>query len=161
MSAAPALTVVLRPEEAGDDAFLCELYATTREQELSIVPWSEDERRAFCDSQSRIQRLAYRGQFPSADFDVILVDGRPAGRLAVDRTEDDIHVIDIALLPEHRGQGTGSSLLTHLVEEADRNGRSVSLHVERTNPAWRLYERLGFRAVGEAGLSVLMRWSGA
>lgn len=161
MSARPALSIACRPEEAGDDPFLCDLYATTREQELSVVPWTDEERRTFCDAQSRTQRLGYRAQFPNADFDVIFADGRPAGRLAVDRSGDAIHLIDIALLPEHRGHGAGTSLLRELVEEAARDGRPVSLCVERTNPARRLYERLGFRPVGQTDLSVLMQWSGA
>lgn len=161
MNADAALRIGRRPEEAGDDAFLCDLYATTRERELSVIPWPEQEKRTFCEAQSRTQRRAYRGQFPDADFDVILVDGCPAGRLAVDRSGETIHVIDVALLPEHRGRGAGTSLLRELVDEAASDGRSVSLCVERTNPARRLYERLGFRPVGETDLSVLMRWSGA
>ena len=159
MSVVPALGVALRPEESSDDAFLCDLYATTREQELSVLPWTEQERRAFCDSQSRTQRLAYRGQYPNADFDVLLVGGQPVGRLAVDRSGDGIHVIDIALMPEHRRHGAGTSVLRALLDEAAEDDRSVSLYVALANPARRLYERLGFTVAADAGPSILMTWS--
>lgn len=63
--------------------------------------------------------------------------------------------MDIALLPEFRGRGTGTRLLRELLTEGRESGRSVSIHVERGNPTRRLYERLGLRAVGEHGIYVL------
>jgi ribosomal protein S18 acetylase RimI-like enzyme len=79
---------------------------------------------------------------------VILVDGKPAGRLYVHRRPSEIRIVDIALLPKHRGNGVGTRLLEDLLAEGDGAGKSVTIHVERMNPALRLYERLGF-ALGE------------
>jgi ribosomal protein S18 acetylase RimI-like enzyme len=64
--------------------------------------------------------------------------------------------MDIALLPERRGRGIGTRLLQELLDAGRASGRSVSIHVERENPARRLYERLGFHAVGEHGIHLLM-----
>ncbi len=74
----------------------------------------------------------------------MLVDGRPAGRLYVDRTAARIQIVDIALLPEHRDAGVGGRLLRQLLAEAAESGLPVSLHVTTHNPAQRLYARLGF-----------------
>ena len=59
--------------------------------------------------------------------------------------------MDIALLPEYRGRGIGTALLEELLVEADATGRRVTIHVERFNPARRLYERLGFVEAGDPG----------
>ncbi len=47
-----------------------------------------------------------------------------------------------------------------LLAEGERTGKTVSIHVERHNPALGLYDRLGFRPVGEHGVYVLMRADG-
>jgi ribosomal protein S18 acetylase RimI-like enzyme len=67
--------------------------------------------------------------------------------------------MDIALLPPFRGQGIGAGLLRPLLAEGADAGRSVSIHVEQSNPAMSLYRRLGFVPVGEHGVYILMRWT--
>jgi ribosomal protein S18 acetylase RimI-like enzyme len=87
---------------------------------------------------------------------VILVDGEPVGRLYVHRGRSDIRIVDIALLPEHRGGGIGTSLVEELFREADEAGKTVTIHVERMNPALRLYERLGFELAEDKGLYLFL-----
>jgi ribosomal protein S18 acetylase RimI-like enzyme len=69
--------------------------------------------------------------------------------------------MDIALVPEHRGTGIGTQLLRELQEEARSAGKSLTIHVERFNPAMRLYERLGFRQIEDKGVYLLMEWRAA
>src|SRR6185437_16635571 len=102
------------------------------------------------------QDAYYREHYASAAFDVIEVDGEPAGRLYVARWDHDIRIIDIALLPEYRGRGIGTALLRELLAEAAADGKRLSIHVELNNPARRLYERLGFVQVEERGVYLLM-----
>jgi ribosomal protein S18 acetylase RimI-like enzyme len=54
----------------------------------------------------------------------------------------------------------GERLIRELIAEARQAGASVSLHVLQANPARRLYERLGFRIVGQGEHEYLMQWSG-
>jgi ribosomal protein S18 acetylase RimI-like enzyme len=82
----------------------------------------------------------------------------PIGRLYVDRWADQIRLVDIALLPEHRGAGLGRAILEELLAEGERRGLPVTIHVEYNNPALRLYRRLGFRHVDSNGIYYLMRW---
>ena len=72
-------------------------------------------------------------------------NGEAVGRLYVARQQNEIRIVDIALLPEHRNSGIGTTLLNELLVEADGANKRVCIHVERFNPAMRLYERLGFR----------------
>jgi ribosomal protein S18 acetylase RimI-like enzyme len=146
----------LRPARPEDEAFLLAVYASTREEELAVVPWDAATKDAFLHMQFAAQNGYYRQQFPDATFDVVTVDGVPAGRLYVDWRDTEIRIIDIALLPEHRGRGIGTALLTSILDEAERTGKTVSIHVERENPARRLYERLGFVEVAQQGVHLLL-----
>ena len=106
------------------------------------------------------QDTEYRRHYPDGAFDVIEVDGRPAGRLYVDRRPDDIRIVDIALLPELRGAGVGGRLLARADRRGARRRAAVSIHVEIHNRGGRLYERLGFARRGRARAST-GGWSGA
>ena len=145
--------IELRPAEPADREFLYRVYAGTRTEELAVVPWDEAQKEAFLRSQFDAQDRWYREHYARATFEVVVVDGEPAGRLYLHRGESEIRIVDIALLPEHRGNGVGTALLRDLLAEADRR---VTIHVERFNPALRLYERLGFTLAEDKGVYLLL-----
>jgi ribosomal protein S18 acetylase RimI-like enzyme len=120
------------------------------------VPWDDAQKDAFLRSQFDAQDAWYCEHYAAASFDVIVLDGEPAGRLYVHRGESEIRIVDIALLPKHRGTGVGTSLLRELLAEADAAGKRVTIHVERLNPACRLYERLGFVVVEDKGVYLFL-----
>jgi ribosomal protein S18 acetylase RimI-like enzyme len=151
--------VTLRPIGADDRDFLLGLYATSRADELAPVPWSDDEKAAFVEQQFEAQARSYHDAYPDGDFLVVLVDGEPAGRLYLGRRPGELRVVDVLLLPAHRGRGLGTALLEAVIRVADRDGVGVTLHVEPWNPAKRLYERLGFESVEVTGIYELMRRS--
>ncbi|HYL05748.1 MAG TPA: GNAT family N-acetyltransferase [Thermoanaerobaculia bacterium] len=153
-------TVACRAVAPGDEELLYRIYASTRVEELAPVPWTAAQKEAFLRMQFRAQSEDYAANYPDAAFQVLLVDGTPAGRLYVDRRGDEVRIIDIALLPEHRGAGIGGALLRGLLAEAAAAGKPVRIHVERMNPALRLYDRLGFRRTGDDGIYYLMEWTG-
>jgi GNAT superfamily N-acetyltransferase len=139
--------LVLRDERADDDAFLRELYASTRSDELASVGWTTAQADGFLRMQFDLQRAHYRKHFANARYLIVERDGRPIGRLYVDYTPTDVRVLDVALIPDARGNGVGRRLLEDVIERATRLGAPVSLHVAVGSPAQRLYERLGFRVV--------------
>jgi ribosomal protein S18 acetylase RimI-like enzyme len=148
--------IVLRAAGDADRTFLAQVYASTRADELALLPWTGEQKAAFVAHQFEAQDAHYRLHYDGAAFDVIEVDGEPAGRLYVHRGPSEIRIVDIALSPSYRGRGLGTHLLRALIAEADDGGRKLSIHVELNNPARRLYERLGFRPAGEHGLHLLM-----
>ncbi|MGH3079824.1 MAG: GNAT family N-acetyltransferase [Gaiellaceae bacterium] len=148
--------ITLRPVSSSDRDFLLQVYASTREEELAPVPWTDAQKAAFIEQQFDAQDRHYRAHYAGASLDVVEWDGAPAGRLYVARWSDEIRVIDIALLPEFRGRGIGTRLLRGLLDEAARARRRLSIHVEKNNPALRLYKRLGFAPVADRGVYVLM-----
>ena len=140
-----------RPIDDEDRRFLHRLYASTRADELAAVDWTDEEKERFLDFQFGAQHDYYREQFPAARFDLVLVDGEPAGRLYVDRRDDEIRLIDIALLPEFRRRGIGGELMRRVLDEGREAGLPVQIHVEQNNPAMRLYDRLGLPQGGGSG----------
>lgn len=154
-----ASAITLRPIRAEDDAFLRRVYAGTRAEELAATGWDDAQQQAFLRMQFDAQHGYYREQFADASYDLIEADGAAIGRLYVDRRADEIRIIDIALLPERRGAGIGGRLMRGLLAEAQQAGKPVRIHVERNNPARRLYERLGFVRRGDTGVYYLMEWT--
>jgi ribosomal protein S18 acetylase RimI-like enzyme len=150
--------VTLRPVAPGDEPWLARIYASTREEELAQVAWEPGQREAFLALQFDAQRRYYREVYPEADYQLILRGGHPAGRLYVNRGAEEIRIVDIALLPEHRNAGIGTALLRGLMAEAATAGKPLTIHVERFNPALRLYARLGFRPVADRGVYLLLSW---
>jgi ribosomal protein S18 acetylase RimI-like enzyme len=154
------IKVSLRPVHPGDESFLYDVYASTRVEELALVDWSDEQKAAFIRQQFEAQTRHYREHYPTATLDLILVDLEPAGRLYVDRWPGEIRVVDIVLLPAYQRNGIGERLLRELQAEASDTGRSVTIHVERFNPAQRLYARLGFVTADETGpVHLLMKWN--
>jgi GNAT superfamily N-acetyltransferase len=149
----PTAAVTLRPVDRDADAgFLLAVYASTRADELAVVPWDDGQKDAFLLMQFTAQDAYWREHKANVTWDVVLVDGVPAGRLYVDRLQDEIRVVDIALLAGFRGAGVGGALLRDILNEGRDAGLPVTIHVERTNPARSLYERLGFRQIDTTGV---------
>jgi ribosomal protein S18 acetylase RimI-like enzyme len=146
----PEPSLSLRPADATDRPFLLRLYASTREPELEASGLPREQWGAFAAHQFAAQSRHYES-YEDTSYDIVLVDGEPAGRLIVARWPEELRVVDIALLPEYRSRGIGGTLMRTLIAEADERGVKTSIHVERFNPAQRLYARLGFQAVAEAG----------
>jgi ribosomal protein S18 acetylase RimI-like enzyme len=150
--------VGLRRSTPGDEHLLREIYASTRDAEMAVVPWDEASKRQFLDLQHRAQAHHYETHNPHADYDVVLLDGQPIGRLYVDRTTEQIHLLDIALLAPFRSRGIGTALIEDLMGEARRQRRPLRCHVEKFNRAWSLYRRMGFRPIADAGMYAYLEW---
>jgi GNAT superfamily N-acetyltransferase len=150
-------TLSLRPVTEHDGELLRAIYASSREREFSQVPWSEEQKRQFLETQFCAQ-AQYYANYPNTTFSIILCDGLPAGRLYVARWEQEHRLIDIALLPEFRGQRIGMHFLQQLQAEAASVGKPLTLHVETFNPARQWYERHGFVLVEDKGVHLFYRW---
>lgn len=148
--------VTLRPAREDDREFLARVYASTREEELERAPFAPDQKAAFLAQQFAAQTAHYARHYAGASFEVVVVDGRPAGRLIVADLEDEVLVVDIALLPAFRARGIGTRLLRPILDRATAAGKRTGIHVERFNPAQTLYRRLGFEVVADDGVYMKM-----
>ena len=158
MSTSLAPAIALRPAQEDDLPFLYRVYASTRQEELALVAWDEAQMDWFLRMQFDLRTRSYAQAYPEADWQVVVCDGQPSGRLIVDRCSHSIRLVDIALLPDYRGAGIGSELLRRLLEEATAAGKPVVLHVARSNPAGALYQRLGFVVSARDDVYLEMQW---
>jgi ribosomal protein S18 acetylase RimI-like enzyme len=158
IKAAAPFGVRYRAADDRDLPFLAAVYAWTRIQELEPTGWSDEVKRGFLISQFEAQHRHYREHYPNAEWLVIERDGKAIGRLYIDQWPEEIRLIDIALLPEARGGGVGGAILADVMAEAEAAGKPLTIHVEKNNPAMRLYRRLGFEPVDEHGIYDLMEW---
>ena len=150
--------VHLRPVSSDDEDFLFSVYSSTRIDEMALVDWSALQKETFLRMQFNSQYQYYKENYPGAQYQVILLDDQPVGRLYLHKRDDEIRIMDITLLPEFREQGIGSTLLNEILEEAANNHLAVTIHVERFNPALHLYERLGFHLAEDKGVYYFMKW---
>ena len=151
--------IAFRPVRDDDLEFLFRLYSSTRDGEMAMMPWNEARKAHFLRSQFTAQHDHYREQFADASFRIILLGDEPVGRLYVHRGDDEIRIVDIALLPERRGAGTGAKIIRGLLTEAGTAGKPVRLHVQHGNRAINLYQRLGFEKAGDTDVYQLMQWT--
>jgi ribosomal protein S18 acetylase RimI-like enzyme len=152
------MPITLRDALPEDEPFLFEVYASTRAQEMALVPWDDEQRKSFLTMQFVAQHSHYRERYPDASYSLICRENLPLGRLYVLREKGDIRILDLTLLPEYRNGGIGTSLLRDLLDEGAQSGKRVLIYVETYNPSLRLFERLGFKSIAEEGVNFLLEW---
>ena len=157
--ALPAECLSFRAATPDDTAFLFEVYAGTRMDELDAVAWDENQKLAFFKMQFDARQRQYREVYRHADCSIILKDDQPIGTILVDRNDREIRLVDISILPEHRNAGVGTQLVVKLLEDATVAALPVNLHVLKTSDAVRFYERLGFSNIEEDGAYLKMIWA--
>lgn len=140
-----------RSSQAKDIPFLQQVYASTRTDIQEAVGWTQEQKNMLIQQQFHAQHSHYQQHYKNASFDLVLFKKRSIGRLYINREQDEIRIIDIALLPDYQNKGIGSFLLKNVLEEGKETNKAVSLHVKQDNPALRLYERLGFKKKEEVG----------
>lgn len=95
-------------------------------------------------------RQMYEADLANREVSQVVVartlDGRAVGFCSFWIVADELHINNLAVLPEQRRAGVGGSLVEHVLGEAQRRGAGrATLEVRRSNePARRLYARWGF-----------------
>jgi ribosomal protein S18 acetylase RimI-like enzyme len=139
----------LRTSLPEDRDFLFRLYASTRVEEIRGFGWSAVQQEAFFRMQFNAQQQWYQTTYSNAENQIIEKDHEPIGRIIVQRDAGAWQLLDISLLPEHRGQGIGGELIRALIKDCGAARAVLQLQVVNTNPAQRLYTRLGFTKTGQ------------
>ncbi|MEM6620721.1 MAG: N-acetyltransferase [Pseudomonadota bacterium] len=147
-----------RPTTKADNKVLARIYASTRAEEVARTGWDQTRQRDFLQMQFDAQDVHYKAHYPDAAWLLIVQGIIPVGRLYLEDWDSQLRIIDIAFLAEFRGRGWGEAVLRDLMETTGATGRAVSIHVEKQNPAMRLYKRLGFQMIEDKGVYDLLEW---
>jgi len=157
----PDSPVEIRPLLASDVPFLWEMLY----QALYVPPGQLPFGREILQTPE-ISRYARDWGGPDDVGFVALAAGQPVGAvwlrlLLGDRrgfgyVDETTPELSVAVLPGHRGRGTGGALIAHLIAQVSGRYPALCLSVSAGNPARRLYQRLGFVVVAQEGDSLKM-----
>lgn len=141
-----------------DEAFLFQVYLSSRGDDLTEMGWDAERVRNFLETQYAAQQRFLKANYPQGEDRIITLDTQPIGRIVVERNDQEIRVVDIALLPQYRNSGIGTYLIRELLTEAARLGKPFRTQVIRSSAALGLFERLGIVKIGETGSHYQMEW---
>src|SRR5687768_5421743 len=158
LRAASALGISYRPIADSDLPFLFDVYGSTRVEELEPTGWTVEMKVEFLQHQFSAQHDHYQRHYPDAEWLVIMRGPDSVGRLYVEEWPSQIRLIDIAILPQFRRFGIGTAILSDLRDWASEKSKPLSIHVEKSNPARSLYDRMGFVFAQENGAYDLLEW---
>ncbi|MEK4231367.1 GNAT family N-acetyltransferase [Solibacillus sp. FSL H8-0538] len=142
-----------------EDVFHYELFVSTRIHEFMGLPLPKQQIQSLLRLQYEAQTIAYECQFPQAKHELVYVGGICIGRMITDIQSDSIHLVDISLFPQYRGNGYGTEVMKGLQNFSMERGLPITLQVFQGNPAQHLYERCGFYMTAELGPYIAMRWN--
>jgi len=137
---------------------MLELYQSSRGDDLRELGWEESRISEFLSFQHEAQKKFYQTDYQDVVDEIVMLEGQPAGRLIVDRREQEIRCVDLAISAEHRDAGLGTFLIRKLQNEARQLKRPLRLQVIRFSRAVNLFERLGFVRTSETGTHFQMEW---
>ncbi|MNK07136.1 ribosomal-protein-alanine N-acetyltransferase [compost metagenome] len=137
-----------RPAKESDLAFLLDLRAKTMTPHLitSALP---------NDMDSHLERIKYKFEHAS----IIEYNTTSIGLLKIERKQDGIELIQIQIDPLYQGNGIGKMILDQIINEANSEEKSITLHVLKANKAQKLYLKLGFKIIEENEHAYLMKYS--
>jgi len=143
--------ITFTEESIKEEDFLLSLYASTREDELSMTSMSQMEKKNFISQQFNLRQTEYKQKFDDAKFLIIKRKKQNIGRL-VYNSRDKIHLIDIAFVKKARANGFGTKIINALIVYANKQNKIFKLSVATDNlRALKLYEKLGLKIVDTQG----------
>ncbi|HHY74360.1 MAG TPA: GNAT family N-acetyltransferase [Bacillus bacterium] len=155
------LSIATIKAENDEAAFLFEVYASSRIDEVAAWGWEKEQIHQFLQMQHLCQQRSYELQYPHMETKIIFFENEKVGRLLLADFKDKLVLVDITLLSNYQNKGIGTKVLTDLLQYAGQQNKIVQLHVFSNNEkAKKLYERLGFQQVSMKDMYVQMEWSG-
>jgi ribosomal protein S18 acetylase RimI-like enzyme len=158
--------IEIRSAAADDREILWEFLAMAAYEPDAAAAQAVPTVAAYLDGWQRPQDFGFVAELDGVGIGAIWArqfepDAEP-GYYCRERTPE----MTIGVKQQMRGRGVGQMLLRAMLAEATLRDLCLCLNVRQTNPALRLYERIGFRAVPGmtvrnrvGGVSVWMDWN--
>jgi ribosomal protein S18 acetylase RimI-like enzyme len=138
--------LTLRPAELEDFAFCQRTYFEPMRATIEKLGLDEERHRVNFANQWRVKEVR-----------IVMMEGEVIGWLQTAGTDDALFLAQLFIDTRFQRRGIGNRLMRILIEEATRENKAVTLGVVKTNPARRLYERLGFSVTHEDQYKFYMR----
>ena len=99
----------------------------------------------------------FRTRWELAQVRIITLDHTDVGWLQSEAQDDGVFLGQLFVTAPYQRQGIGTEVVLQIIREAAHVRQGVKLGLVKTNPALRLYERLGFRITHEDERKFYMR----
>jgi adenylate kinase family enzyme/GNAT superfamily N-acetyltransferase len=136
----------LRPADPGDYAYCAQLYFAGLEATIHSL-----------QADPLLHGADLRRRWTAVEVRMIGRDGADIGWVQSRCEDGSVFIAQMFVEGPRRGRGNGSEVMRRIIAEAGRAGQSVILGVVKSNPALRLYRRLGFRITHEDDGKFYMR----
>jgi ribosomal protein S18 acetylase RimI-like enzyme len=148
----------LRPARPSDQAFIESLYHSTRD-DLQLIDADRDFIETLIDQQHHAQTLSYSERFPDAVYFIVETQHERIGKVSIDFNHNEIHIIDLSLIPAARGKGYGAQIIKALKKASSSVCTPLVLNVYKSNIiAKQLYQTEGFKVIRSDQLIDSMAW---
>jgi GNAT superfamily N-acetyltransferase len=142
------LILALTPAQQEDEAFIFDTFKAAMKDYVQWAwGWDEDAQRKGLLNQKNL-----------AGFQIISLFGERVGALLLERSDELHYLRTIFILPKYHKRGIGGLVMQSLQQNAQADSKTLHLRVIATNPAQRLYARLGFKVIEQDAKTLLMRW---
>lgn len=143
------MSLTTRRASAADRDFLLNLHHAAYHDVVvaQFGAWNESD-----------QAKRFAEKWKQSQYDVVQLDGIDVGALWTSRTDHDLFLNEIQVLPEYQGRGIGTALIEGVVARARSLGLPLRLRVLKANRARALYDRLGFTEEGQTDTHFLLRF---
>lgn len=150
--------ISLRPLQPDEENYWREVFFDSVGGRFSALGMSGEQLNSLLEFQFQAQNTDYRTNYKKASNDVILFNDERAGRLIYSTEHSDLHIVDLAILSAFRNRGISTKILQWFFKQSRQSGLPVRLYVEKLNPAFKLYERLGFKIAADVNSHFQLEW---
>lgn len=152
----PRHSVDVRPATTDDIEFMVHLFLELARQRSPSGEGMDVDAIVQGTREGTLEQV--QGKLANSTTNVIEFNGQRVGRLRVVRTDDEIKIAGIQILPNFQSLGIGSTVITELIREAMNKALPIVLEVDKDNQRPEsLYLRLGFERYGETETTFQMR----
>ncbi|WP_297417475.1 GNAT family N-acetyltransferase [Clostridium sp.] len=140
--------ISLQKVKLEESEFLLKIFKESNPELLYICGLGEEEKRVILLQQFTIETKQLMQIYPNAEFNIVMLNEEPIGKLYINYGKTADRIIEIALLEEYRGRGIGKELIEIVIKNAKKAGKNVRLQVAWFNQnAYGLYKKLGFQVI--------------
>jgi ribosomal protein S18 acetylase RimI-like enzyme len=103
------------------------------------------------------RRTSFASRWLLDQVRMILLRDQVVGWVQTATADDAVFVVQLFVDATYQRRGIGTRIMETLIEEAAREDKAITLGVGKTNPAQRLYRRLGFETTHQDERKFYMR----
>jgi ribosomal protein S18 acetylase RimI-like enzyme len=148
-----------RLQTDADESFLFQLFESVKGAEFAQMPIQPTMKSHLLRMQYNAMSGYYRASYPGAVFAIIALDDTSIGRVIWDTTQNRLHIVYIAFMPNWRHLGFGTALMRVLMDQAQSLNMACEASVAVDNtPSLCFWAKLGFLERTRDLANVVVAW---